>query len=425
MDIKLHSIQNFKGYDARHLKGFLMTSNCYGIAEEMYAIGKKEGFKIFSATGSTFNQKCSETIPPYKTTTAGLWAQDYWTIVKNKILALEIDTKTKCIKDFFNLQLDFTQQVARSNPEFINLNQSLWNMFSRISEPETTHNNLAKTRSELINEFQQKKLQLKDMQKTIHIAGGNMFIVKNKNKEDELLIGEDELKNYSIEEIKSMYCVENITVLPQMDYHLDMFIRPLDNGKILLTDDNLTLNVLNEGFQKLIKYISRLPAQEQKDYKEIFVKLGSKIQNFKRIMDLNKNPSTSEIAEILEKKGYEIIRVPGRIYSIYQNKENEIFLKHHCNYINANVFKNKENQLVYITNKSNIDNDFGITPEIAKKINFSFEKNFVDTISKYIDKEHFYFIKGEDNFVAEKMLYEYTGGIHCTCVEIPKDCNLE
>ena len=48
MKIQATSDTNFKGYDARALKGFLMSSNCQNIALEMSNIGKKEGFKIYS-----------------------------------------------------------------------------------------------------------------------------------------------------------------------------------------------------------------------------------------------------------------------------------------------------------------------------------------------------------------------------------------
>jgi hypothetical protein len=46
-----------------------------------------------------------------------------------------------------------------------------------------------------------------------------------------------------------------MTILPQMDYHLDLFIRPLDKKRILVADDRKTLNVLKEGVQKLHNYI--------------------------------------------------------------------------------------------------------------------------------------------------------------------------
>ena len=48
MNIQFTQNTNFKGYDARPLKGFLMSSNSWGIANEMRYIGEKEGFKVYS-----------------------------------------------------------------------------------------------------------------------------------------------------------------------------------------------------------------------------------------------------------------------------------------------------------------------------------------------------------------------------------------
>ena len=83
-----------------------------------------------------------------------------------------------------------------------------------------------------------------------HIAGGNLFIVNN-NGEDELLIGRDSAQKMSTKELQENYKVEKIHILPQMDYHLDLFIRPLDKNRILVADDNLTLITLLNGLNKV------------------------------------------------------------------------------------------------------------------------------------------------------------------------------
>ena len=49
-----------------------------------------------------------------------------------------------------------------------------------------------------------------------------------------------------------------------------------------------------------------------------------------------------------------------------------------------------------------------------------FDKAFDESFSDYVDKEHVYFINGDKDFVKEKMLYGYGGGIHCVCTEIPE-----
>ena len=88
--------------------------------------------------------------------------------------------------------------------------------------------------------------------------------------------------------------------------------------------------------------------------------------------------------------------------------------------MNANVIKNRDGKLVYITNKSSVDDMLKLTPEISEKIGFSFEDEFIKSISDYVDREHIYFINGEKDFVKDRLLYDFGGGIHCLCTEIPE-----
>jgi hypothetical protein len=420
MNIQGLSNIQFKGYDARPLRGFIMSSNCYGIAEEMQKIGFREGFKIFTFSGSNIQKKCIEGVPNYSLTTAGAWAQDFWTIVNKKLLALEVDSKTKALMDFFKLKQDFTQQIVRNNPQFQQLNEDLWTIFSTISNDNSEKISYKKkNRAKIIRDFEEKKIQLRELQKKAHIPGGNLFIIKNRGR-DEVIVGEDALENYSLDEIKAMYNVDEITVLPQMDYHLDLFIRPLDNGRILLADDRLAIKVLEYGLKRFENFVSSFSEKDKDGYIDAFNKFRTSLAEFREMIKKNTNSDADSVAKILEEKGYEVVRVPARLYETCIDTDESIFLRHKCNYINSNVLINKDGDLVYIANKSNIDNIFGITPEIAKKIGFSFEKTFIESISPYIKSEHFYFVKGEDNFVAEKMLWQSAGGIHCTCSEVPE-----
>lgn len=370
MNIQPISQQNFKGYDARPLKGFMMSSNCRGIADEMSAIGKREGFKIFAA----FNPKmggAGEFLPPYSKTTENLWAQDVWMMVKNKLMALECDIRSNSIKDFFKLKYDFTEQVARNTDEFKSINTRLWELLGCVDES-----------PEIMKEYQEKQVQLRQIQDKAHIPGGNIFLVKNGNKND-VLVGDYELQIYSPDEIGGMYCTDKVIPLPQMDYHTDLFIRPLDKKRILLADDDLTYKILKDNSSPIA-------------------------EAFKDVVRKNRLPQANDVAEVLKRNGYKVIRVPGRIYSPGVMEDGKTYLRHHCNYMNANVLKNPNGDLVYITNKSNVN----------KLAGFDFEKAFIDTLAPFIKKEKVYFIEGEDNFVANEMLKDYQGGIHCTCMEV-------
>ena len=92
--------------------------------------------------------------------------------------------------------------------------------------------------------------------------------------------------------------------------------------------------------------------------------------------------------------------------------------------MNANLIQNQNNEIVYITNKSNYDKKIGLTPDLSKEIDFSFEKEFIKSISPFVKKEHIYFVEGEDNYVSDKMLWEAMGGIHCACAEIPEGVSI-
>jgi hypothetical protein len=218
-----------------------------------------------------------------------------------------------------------------------------------------------------------------------------------------------------------MYGVDKVTVLPQMDFHLDLFIRPLDNKRILLADDSMTSNILLSGLSKFKTFIDSLPSDQREKYLENYHKMNKFVNSFINT-DIKSNTfsDVNKVFKKLEQAGYDVIRFPGRIYRTNKiaNSENEICLTHFCNYMNANALKNKDDKMVYITNKSDIDEKMGLTPELAEAIGFSFEQSVLDELSKYIDLKHVYLVSGDNNFV-QKMLTNYQGGIHCVCSEVP------
>lgn len=362
MNIQPVTTQNtFKGYDARRFKGFLMCTNSYGIAEEMRQIGEKEGFKIFGVKeDGFFKWKCFEGLPSKKR--GNVWAQDLWSIAAGRLLAQIPDFLTLSIKKFFNLDGNFTQNVLRQ------------------------------------------------CQKNAHIEGGNIFLIKGDEKE--VLIGENELKDFKISDIEGMYYTPKITVVPQMDFHLDLFMRPLDKKRILLTDDNLTLRVLQNIYSKLSKNPNK--------YIDAMDKVAAMIKEFKTALRFNTYAGTDDVAKVLKTNRYSVVRVPGRVFTLGEktSEDGNLLPQHYCNYMNADVLRNQDGQLVYITNKSKIDDMLGLTPEIIQETGCSFEKIFIDCISQYIDKEHIYFVSGKNDFISN-LLYNYQGGIHCLNTEVP------
>ena len=175
MKINNFATPNFKGYDARPLKGFLMSSNCRGIAEEMRTIGNIEGFKIYAIIGDSLKQKCTEAIPKYEISSTKLWAQDYWSIVKNKLFSLENDKKEEAIRNFFKLKTDFTQEIDRHTPKLKDLNDSLLENQKKINA-----NLEKKMLMALINKSQSILDEIGKTEREIHIPGGNLFLAKDK-----------------------------------------------------------------------------------------------------------------------------------------------------------------------------------------------------------------------------------------------------
>lgn len=404
----------FKGYDARPLKGFLMNSNNGNIATEMLQIGKKEGFKIFTVTKAS----CKEGLISSNQEVRGIWAQDYWTLLKDSVLFKKFTEETQNILSKFKLPYNNVQKELRESPECLNLINEIYNKESEIinksNSPSCNFQELIKDTKEL----KEMNAKLQETLADIHIPGGNVFIVKN-DSGNELLVGETELGYLTIDEIMDLYSVDKVTVLPQMDYHLDLFIRPLDKKRILLADDKKSLDVLKTAIQRLKKHIETL-----KENKYSFIAWHNDLidfyNDFKKNIESNTNPSADNIEKILQKSGYEVIRVPGRIYdTAYEPTTKEICLRHFCNYLNANVLINDNGELVYITNKSNLDDDLDLHP--ANITNISFEEEFIKSISPYVKKEHIYFIEGDDSYLPEEMLWLLRGGIHCACSEIPKE----
>lgn len=407
MNINPTTSNSFKGYDARPLKGFFMRSNFRGIANEMKAIGDKEGFKIFAPQHKLFKYQyvSKESLPAYKTNTVNLWAQDKWMVVKNELLAYDLNNVTDSIKKFFRIRFNPVQQKLRDKVATPFYNADTLSYMARAE---------ADAR---IDDYLDYQKEMGELRSSCHIAGGNAFIVKD-GKKDALIVGEDELKNFSLKEIKDMFSVNKLTVLPQMDFHLDLFIRPLDNKRILLADDNKSLEVLKSGIDKILEYVNGEPNADTELCFDIINKILMRKVNLETELADNMLPKADEVEAILQKNGYEVIRVPGRVYRIAEGEEKD--LQHYCNYMNANVLKNKDGELVYITNKGLVDDMLGLTPELSKKFGFSFEKAFVDSISPYVKKEHIYFVSGERNSVATEMLFLNQGGIHCACMEIPE-----
>lgn len=345
-----NSTPGFKGYDARRISALAMTTNKGRIAEEMKAIGDKNGFSIWLAGHDDLFERGFENVHeryPYTT----CWAQD--------IAGVTPDGKV-----FYPWLNDGLGWLLATFKRFRGV--------------------LAQN----------------------HVAGGNYFVVKNGNKND-LIVGSNAVAAVGSDTLKSRFHVEHVHVIPQMDYHIDMGIRPLNNRNILVCDDDMTIAEL----EKAVK--------NTEDFSIVNESLGILLERFKGAVRRNMYEKPEKVSKLLAGYGYNPVKVPGRIYDVkFKPSAQTTGIVYDMNFVNAVALENNKNEIVYITNKSLLDRKFGITPEIEKKTGFSFEKMFKDSIKPYVDEKNIYFVSGDNDVIAD-YLTNFDGGIHCLCAEIP------
>lgn len=354
------SYQTFKGYGARPLRGLFLRytdiPNFPRVALQLENIGKKQGFDVFVQTNDKILTNDFHILEQCKRIRGGssyTWCQDNITFLPNKTFV--------------------------TNPKLIN-----------------------KFNIGLECGFDMKRLCSKK-----HIAGGNYFIIDNEGQKD-LLLGRFDMQNIS--KLVEQLNINSIKLFSQADFHLDLFIRPLKNKDVLITDDKMWLDSITAVMGRIKK--DKVLQQDNKVVK-VYNKL-SEIKNKLIIMNapLSKYASISKVNEELIESGYNPIKVPGRIFE-FKNSDDGIMPQHILNYMNAIVHVNKDGELVYITNKSNLNKYCGITDSIAQKIGFDFESEFIRSVKNYIKPENIYFVE------TQNMLKNYEGGIHCLAAEMP------
>lgn len=359
----------FKGYDARPLKALYLSSPKKELGLELERIGKKAGFDVFIPSGRTL-LKASEAKYAYADLSNSPWAQDIATISpKKKIITNE----------YYD---DFADNLSR-------------------------------------------KLGLyKDFDREIP-QGGNMYYVKDTDGKDILIAGQDAQKSIDkLKGAKSILGVDKIEYIPQMDYHIDLFVRPLDNKRILLVDDMQTLKVFQKGLISIKELLSKTHDETRKnELQNVMSNLNKELRFFKEALKYNRQVPKKEVEKSLKSKGYKVVGVPARVYRVDPEVDkidnpSEQLLVHSLNFMNAIITKNKKGEMVYISNKSDFDKRIGLTPEIIKESGFSFEKEFVNSLKPYIKEENVYFVEGKDGEIQDS-LENLAGGIHCLTTEMP------
>lgn len=415
MNIALSTIsnnQNFTGYDARKLKGLLVTDKA--CAEALKKLSPDTGLDIF--TPQIASKSIRKEALELEKSNKLIWTQDYFTILQNHIL--------------FDNTRDFLKRTLRATSD--GLSKQI-NKTPFKSEP--------------------------------HLRGGNFFVCQVGDKKKLLVDGTRLI--YPKELFKQIYNVDEVCPIAKTDYHIDLSIRPLENGNVLVADNTLTKKMLQTGQEKLKKYITNnnLNELDKKEVEDIIEQLSLHEKKLDITLEFETQKSleiTPQIIQQLNNYGFNPIPVPATYHYLkesainqktnieklnrnlaelkeYSKGQSEVFQKYaqnyinlmslkpkvdsHCgtelvniyqnNFINAIVNKKDNNKINYITNASLLDKELGITPEIEAKTGFSTRKAFEESIAPYVDK----FITIDEKLTER--LFKYMGGIHCSASEIP------
>ena len=260
-------------------------------------------------------------------------------------------------------------------------------------------------------------LNQEDNEKIPHEQGGNLFYVKNKKGETVIITGIGHLEKNKVN--KNYYQADKVIKIPKADFHVDLFLTPIGDNKILLADDNLMLEQLSKMVKKLEIEQKKEgnSAREQQDLNIALFDVTKLYKKFKGEISKNEFCSTSKIKSILQKEGFEVISVPSRIYDSLGGE-----LGHKLNYSNAVTFKTENNETVLITGKSNLNEKMGLTESIQNRIGMNFESIFIDTVKDLIKPENIHFVEGGEDHHGnlDSILWNYGGGLHCMCAEIPQ-----
>lgn len=237
-----------------------------------------------------------------------------------------------------------------------------------------------------LNEIK-KSFKLKHRIGQNYVTGGNCFIGKLPNGEKWMLVGEDDVEHQGKTPIAREYNIkpENIFIVPQQNFHIDMFLRPIGYPYVLVDNPELSL-------QKLL----------QMDWRGYGDEMEIIESNYRKFEEERKhNYATHEsVITALKKSGFKPIEIAG----VFGNG---------INFMNAVVNKHKDGSISYITNSTSCNSPF------ISKFQDEFERELREKVP---DLDKVYFISGnryDQSNIMMDTLSARGGGIHCMTTEEP------
>lgn len=371
---------SFKGHDSCELKGVLVTDKTCAQAIKKALENCQDSFNVYTPNISSSSVKKEYLDLMFKN--ALMWAQDYFTFLRKPYDVVLTD----------NSRLPL-QKVLKETASGIKQN-----------------------------------LGIKGVPTDPHLRGGNFYICE-KNGQKEMLLSSGQ-KIYPLDFIRELYSVDKIVELPRLDYHLDLFIRPIGDGNVLVSDYSLTIQGLKDGIARINSYIKNnlLDKEEIQVFQKAVDNLQQAVVVFEKNIENDSYAPQKKLPMLINRlkfAGYNPIKVPGVYYDVQVSDDFKSTSGIGAGRGTVNIYKNnflnaiaakKDGKVVYITNSPLLDKSLGITSEIEKKTGFSTKNMFLESIEPYIQKENVFFI---DEKITKK-LFSYTGGIHCTASEIPE-----
>lgn len=384
---------NFKGYSAGRIKALYMQNptNMHQVAiyEQLREIGEKEGFDVFMHDNRQVHKKPIDT-PSKKYNPWSIWSQDnkfFITSSKQKTLVTSQakDPKEHLEAESLSLELGIKLQDANfwidGGNFFIGENDkqekymitSFWGIYLCGAYKYLQDKNIENLDNSKIKEFYE---------------NGILF-----NKKGEIIASAEEYnenaekwKDVSIKNIATTLNIkeENIFIIPEIEYHIDLGIRPLNYPYVLVGDDKEAYKMLDELKKRFC---------ENKDYLKIIKNLEDKIK------ERQENYASSEtVCRELILHGFIPIKVAGN------------FGRGEVNFINSIVHQN-DSGFIYITNSTKHSSP------VLEAMEELFEKNLKEKCPQI---NRIYFVSGTtSNTRNSLMMYldELKGGIHCLCCE--------
>lgn len=409
---------NFGGHAARPIKALYLQPDDHiynrEVAEHLGQIGREEGFGVFLQLGSQLLRDPMELIFEKKwgywriqDANASSWAQDCKIVTETEVLGLP-----------------------------------------RLSFKPGDQGILNERREQVYAKQLAKALGLPFRQLRCYVEGGNVFLGKRESGEPYVMLGEESVKitarllakqsrgtvfkfigyyaglayealngtlqsalgrartywrEKALETIVEDFRIrpENLVLLPQPEFHIDMAVRPL-NGRYVLVNDF-------EESLAMLETLGRHHWEEGPIFQNPAIEMGAlhdTLRRYRKEVTRQGYAGTEAVCKALKAGGFEPIRVPGILGAVVPGIRRK--KSRPLNYTNAIVHQRGNGGLVYITNGSGI-------PELNQLFKEALMRKApqvkrVEFVTGPINQESISYI--------ERCLRN-DGGIHCMSAEHP------